>query len=336
MNPNYYDGFSGQEGIDPNDSRYAGISYPPGGMQPQGNYNFYPNELDIDGDGPEYQNNQYSDHPGHDYSYQQHYTTNEGYASPVSSNPSTYYSRGWDTSSRDFSSQTTAEDIFAPAQAGHRCIFYWVNCQFKANDHDDWVEHIYYCHFESEERSGRADILKLGNTPVSWTCRFRGCGTVVRNDDHRAMWDEKLAHIFGHFKNDHARPEQIQEDIAWLKYYQSMGLCNAVDVYGGVFHPPAQKPYSQGIQMWRKMPRKLKEYQERKLQSSSEDAPGEPVRSIPTGPPGGGYVPPTPYHHPLEQQQPYHQHMNTGTYPPPPPPPQASNPYPHYAHHAPY
>ncbi|KAK6506035.1 hypothetical protein TWF506_010960 [Arthrobotrys conoides] len=321
---------------DPNDPRYQVTSYYPGAAL-EGNYHLYPDQLDIESDGLEYQNGQYAD-PGDSYSYEPHYPPHIEFDSQPSSNPSTRFSGVWDTASRNISSRTAPEDDPPPVQAGQRCIFYWINCGFKASNHDDWAQHIYYDHFESEKRRGMPHRLDLGHTPTSWTCRFRGCQTVVKNDDHRALWDGKLAHIFGHFKNDYGRPEDIQEDLTWLKYYESMGLCNAFDVYGGHFHPPAQKPYTQGVMMWKKMPRKVKNLT-RGL--SHQDAPGEQIRSAPSERmPHGSYMPSSAQYQPPPEQAyesyPQNQPMAPGPYTPPQAPDQYHHQYHHHVHPAPY
>lgn len=318
--------FDGREGIDPNDPRYGG-SYYPGRIQPSGNYNLYPSELDIEVESPEHQNGQYADHPTHIYSNGQRYPSYEEYASPGSSNPSTDISGMWGTASRNISSRTAPEEDLSPVQAGHRCIFHWIGCEVKASNHDDWVQHIYYGHFDLEERDGKPDKLDFGRAPTSWTCRFRGCGTVVKNDDHRALWDGKLAHIFGHFKNDHGRPEDIQEDLTWLKYYEKMRLCRPVDVYGGVFHPPAQKPFIQGVMTWRKA-------KDLSRGISHQDAPGEQIRSVPSEQiPHSGYMPsPTQYYPPPEQAYGHHQQMSPGAYQSP----HAPNQYHPHVYHGPY
>ncbi|KAF3307727.1 hypothetical protein TWF173_002381 [Orbilia oligospora] len=317
-----YNNLGGREGMDPNDPRYH-TPYHPGTVH--GNYNLYPSQLEIEIDSPEHQNDHYADHSGHYYPPEDHFSHPE-YDSQLSSNASTSFSRGWDTVSRNLSSRTAPEEDLTPVQAGQRCIFYWINCQFKAGDHDDWAQHIYYDHFKSEEFPGMPDKLDLGHTPTSWTCRFRGCQTVFRNDDHRTLWDAKLAHIFGHFKNHYGRPEDIQEDLTWLKYYHGMGLCHAADVYGGVFHPPAQKPYTQAAMAWRKLPRKVKVLTKG---LSHQDAPGEQIRSVPSE--QSGYMPPQPvqYQSPPEQAYGYNSQVPPGIYPPP----QAPNQYHHYSQH---
>ncbi|KAF3089211.1 hypothetical protein TWF102_009704 [Orbilia oligospora] len=111
-----------------------------------------------------------------------------------------------------------------------RCIFYWINCKFKSHSYDDWVKHIYFGHFPPRE-SWRSSAPDFGRAPTSWTCRYRSCNTVVRDDDHRSLWDQKLAHIFLHLCREGGEPEEIQEDRSWLEYYRSMYLCYEIDVY---------------------------------------------------------------------------------------------------------
>ncbi|EGX46328.1 hypothetical protein AOL_s00110g152 [Orbilia oligospora ATCC 24927] len=141
------------------------------------------------------------------------------------------------------------ETVFSPRQV--RCIFHWINCKFESSNYDDWVDHIYFAHFSRRKSSGHGSAPDFGRAPTSWTCRYHGCNMVMRDDNHRSLWDQKLAHIFGHLCRGGGEPEQIHEDLVWLKYYKSMGLCYEVDVLGMRSHPPPQRPYEQGSMSWR-------------------------------------------------------------------------------------
>ncbi|KAK6524926.1 hypothetical protein TWF281_011818 [Arthrobotrys megalospora] len=218
---------------------------------------------------------------------------------------------------RGISSMTSPDEEYPPAPSGQRCIFHWIDCRVRRDNHDDWVEHIYYDHFKPLEYSSRHSRPDFGRTPTSWTCMFRDCRTVMRNDDHQALWDEKLAHIYGHLTRDRGKPEDIQEDPTWMKYYEKMGFCHAYDIYGSQHAPPPMAPFVQGVIAWKKMPRKVKQ---RSRGHSHQDASGEPMHPIPNQEPTAGVqMAPSPhYGHP--------QPMDMGAYPQPDP-----NQY-HYGH----
>lgn len=255
---------------------------------------------------------------------------------PVSNYPSAFSDTSGPSSSgfrssasgtRGISSITSPDEHFPPTQSGQRCIFHWIDCRAKRDNHDDWVEHIYYDHFQPLDYSARHSRRDFGRTPTSWTCRFRNCRSVVRNDDHQALWDEKLAHIYGHLTLDRGKPEDIQEDPTWMKYYERMGLCHAVDVHGSAVAPAPLAPYVQGITVMKKLPRKAKQLSRA---HSQQDASGEPMHPIPNQePPPSVYMAPPPHyghHQPEYQPYSYPPPVNMGTYPPPDP-----NQY-HYGH----
>ncbi|KAK6346324.1 hypothetical protein TWF730_010651 [Orbilia blumenaviensis] len=239
-----YPYFNNHPGMDPSDSRF------------QGNIPSYPTTLEVDDDSE-------LEYPG-DYHNSQRYPYRESYhgfpdhfLSPSSSITSSHPDNIWSESgSRGMSSRTAPEVDYPPVPAGPRCIFYWKGCPFRASEHDRWVEHIYYEHFKPEDPARDIHKLYLGHTPRSWTCRFRHCGAVMVNDDRKALWDAKLAHLFGHFSMDQGWPEEVEEDITWLNYYREMGFCSERDVYGGISAPPPKRPYTQPAMVFRKNPKK--------------------------------------------------------------------------------